>query len=91
MVCLINKIKKSTITALVALGFLASLFCLTLATPDFYYDVVYGGIAISAALTIYYWRQERRVDAKTSPIGMWIILAVFLLFILLCLVLPALG
>jgi hypothetical protein len=85
------KSKKSTVTALVALGFLGSLFFLSLATPDFYYDVVYAGIVISAAMTVYYWRLERRTDAKASPIGMWIILAVFFLFVLLCLVLPALG
>jgi 4-hydroxybenzoate polyprenyltransferase len=85
-----TKLKKSTVAAVIALGFLGSLFCLSLATPDLYYDIVYAGILISAAMTIYYWRKERKRDAKTSPIGMWIILVVFLLFILLCLILPAL-
>ena len=90
MVSLTTKLKKSTVTALIALGFLVSLFCLSLATPDIYYDLVYGGIVISAAMTVYYWRKERNTDAKASPVGMWIILAVFLLFVILCLILPAL-
>jgi predicted PurR-regulated permease PerM len=84
------KFKKSTVTALVALGFLGWLFCLSLATPDIFYDVVYAGILISSALTVYYWRKERKTDAKTSPVGIWIVLAVFLLFIVFCLLLPAL-
>jgi low temperature requirement protein LtrA len=84
------KLKKSTITALIALCFLGSLFCLSLATPGFYYDVVYAGILISSALTVYYWRKERKADAKTSPIGIWIVLGVILLFVVLCLLLPAL-
>ncbi|NLH73704.1 MAG: hypothetical protein GX456_11680 [Verrucomicrobia bacterium] len=85
-----SKPKKSTVTALIALGFLGSLFCLSLATPDLYYDIVYAGILISSALTVYYWRKERKANAKASPIGMWIILGVFLVFIVLCLLLPAL-
>jgi hypothetical protein len=90
MVSLTTKLKKSTVTALIALGFLGTLFCLTLATPGIYYDVVYAGIAISTALTVYFWRKERKADVKAAPIGMWIVLGVILLFIVLCLLLPAL-
>jgi len=84
------KFKKTTVTALVALGFLGSLFCLSLATPDIFYDVDYAGILIASALTVYYWRKERKANSKTSPVGIWLVLAVFLLFIVLCLLLPAL-
>lgn len=90
----VKSVRRSTVTALVALGFLGSLFCLSLATPDIYYDVVYAGILISSALTVYFWRKERKADVKadvkTAPIGMWIVLGVILLFIVLCLLLPAL-
>jgi multidrug transporter EmrE-like cation transporter len=86
----VKSVRRSTITALVALTFLGSLFCLSLATPDIVYDVVYAGIAISTALTIYFWRKERKADVKAAPIGMWIVLGVILLFIVLCLLLPAL-
>jgi hypothetical protein len=82
MACLTNKFRKSTITALVASGFFVSMFFLSLATPEFYYDLVYGGIAVSSLMTIYYWWLERRVDSKASPVGMWILLGIFLLFIL---------
>ena len=90
MVSQMNKPEKSTVTGVVALGFLGCLFFLSLATPDLYYDIVYAGIVISSALTFYYWRKERKAEPNTSPIGMWVVLVVFLLFILLCVILPAL-
>ena len=91
MACVTTKFKKSTISAFAATGFLISLFCFSLATPDFYYDLAYGGIAVASILTVYYWRRERRADAKVSSVGVWIILFIFFLFILLFLILPGLG
>ena len=83
--------KRSIITAFFAFGFFVSVFFLSLVTPGWCHFLVYGGIVVSSVMTIHYWRLERRVDPKASRIGMWIILVVFVLFILLCLVLPALG
>lgn len=90
MACQMIKKQKSTVTALITLGFFSSLLCLSLATPDIYYDIVYAGIVIFGAMTVYHWRKERKADTKSSPVGMWILLTVFLLFIVLCLILPAL-
>jgi phosphoglycerol transferase MdoB-like AlkP superfamily enzyme len=91
MVTLPIKSKKSTISALIAFGFFGSLFLQSFATPAFYCYLALAGILISALLTVYFWRVERRVNSESSPVGIWIILAVFLLYILLCLVLPAIG
>jgi hypothetical protein len=90
MVFHMTKPKKSTVSALFALGFFGGLFFLYLSAPDFYYGVVYGGILISSALTVYFWLKERKADPKTSPVGMWIILAIVLLFVFLCIILPGL-
>lgn len=91
MVFLTTKVMNSTIAAIVSLGFLGSLFCMSLATPNLYYDVAYAGILISSALTAFFWRKERRSGRKRSSLGAWILLMVFLLFILLCVILPALS
>ena len=87
---MITKINKSTITAFIALGSFTALFLLTLATPDIYYDFVYGAIAISSVMTVYYWRRERKAGAKTSRIPIFVILVIILTMILVCLLLPAL-
>lgn len=83
------KFKKSTVAALISLCFLGGLFWLGAADPSIYFIVVYSGILLSTISTVYYWRAERRKDAKTSPLGLWIVIGVLLGFILLCL-LPAL-
>jgi hypothetical protein len=83
--------KLSVIAALVSLCFFLVLFFLSLATPAIYYDVVYGGIAVSSALSIFGWRRERHRDDKASPAGIWIVGFVLLLFLVMCLLLPALG
>lgn len=85
-----NRVKKSTIAALFALGFLVSLLCMSLATPNWNYDVAYAGILISGAMTVYLWKRERKVGSKASPFPIWLILLVLILFVVLCFLVPAL-
>jgi hypothetical protein len=82
--------KKSTISALLALGLFSWLFCLGLDSPVVYCLILEAGIACSSAVTVFYWRKERILAPKASPVGIWILFSVLLLFILLCLVMPAL-
>jgi len=86
-----KKPKKSTISALLALVFFCWLLCFGLSSPAIYWATLDVGFLSSSALTFYYWRQEQRADAKVSPVGIWIMLGILLLFIFLCLVLPAIG
>jgi len=83
-----SKLKKSTVAALLTLGFFGGLFTLGISDSAIYYAVVIGGILVSSVLTIYYWKAERRNDAQASPVGLWIVAAIFIAFLLLCL-LPA--
>lgn len=85
-----SKFKKSTVAALLALCFFGALFAVGMSDPAIYYAVVIGGIVVSSVMAIYYWKAERRNDAKTSAIGLWIVGAILIAFLLLCL-LPALS
>jgi membrane associated rhomboid family serine protease len=87
----VKKTKKSTVSAFLALVCFCWLFCLGLSSRAIYWATADFGLLSSSALAVYYWRKERKADAKTSAVGIWIVLGVFLLFIVLCLVLPALG
>jgi multisubunit Na+/H+ antiporter MnhB subunit len=84
-----RKFKKSKVAAVIASCFLGGLFWVGMSDPPIYFILVYGGIVLSSIVAIYYWRAERRKDAKTSPIGLLIVMGVLVLLILLCL-LPAL-
>ena len=84
------KLQASSIAGLIALGFFVALFFTSLATPAVWFYVIYGGIAISSTVAIYRWRVERRRDAKASVAGLWILVAVVILFLLLCIILPGL-
>jgi hypothetical protein len=86
-----KKFQKSTIGALPALVFFGWIFCLGLSSPAVYCRISEAGFLSSAALTVFFWRKERKADAKTSPVGMWILLTVVLLSIVFFLLLPALG
>ena len=66
------------------------LFFLGLSDPGIYYGVVFGGMALSSILAIYFWRRERHGASETRPIAIWIILARFLLALLFCVILPGL-
>jgi hypothetical protein len=84
------KPRKSTISALLALGLFAWLFCLGLDSPVFYSGLLEAGIVFCSAMTVYYWRKERVTDRKASSPGIWILLALLLLCIVFCLIFPAL-
>ena len=82
------KPKKSIVAALIAFSFLCGQFCLTLASPGYYYYITYAGILIGAALAVYYWRKERTENTKAFPVGLWVVFGIFVLWALLCFVLP---
>jgi len=84
------KLQASSIAGLFAFAFLAALFCTSLATPAFWFYIIYGGMGASSAVAIYHWRAERRRDAKASAAGLWIVVAVVILFLFLCIILPGL-
>jgi phosphatidylglycerophosphate synthase len=84
------RLQASGIAGLFALAFLGALFCTSLATPAIWFYIIYGGIIASSAVAIYRWRVERRRDAKASAAGLWIVVAVIVLFLLLCIILPGL-
>ena len=86
-----TKTRLSTVAGLAALGFLGALFCTSLATPAVWFFIIYGGILLSLVMAVYFWRAERRRDQQASSLGLWIAIAVVLLFVLLCVVLPGLG
>ena len=83
-----TRFKKSAVAALLTLGFFGGLFALGMSDPAIYYVTVVGGILVSSVLTIYYWRAERRNEAKASAVGLWVVGAILIAFLLLCL-LPA--
>lgn len=82
------KLQGSTVAGLIALAFFGALFCTSLATPAAWFYLIYGGIGVSSAVAIYRWRLERRRDANSSSAGLWIVVAIVLLFLLLCVILP---
>ena len=90
MVSKMNRPKKSTISSLLGLAFFGWLFSRGMGAPAVTFWIPAVGLLSSSALTVYYWRRERKADAKTAPVGIWILLGVVLLFIVLCLLLPAL-
>ena len=85
------RFQVSTVAALIALGFLGGLFCTSLNTPAFWFVLIYGGILISSVVAVYRWKVERRRDPNASWTGIWIVIAIVILFLLLCIVLPGLG
>lgn len=84
------KIQASGIAGLVALGFFVALFFTSLATPAIWFYIIYGGIIASSAVAIYRWRVERRSGAKATAVGLWLVVAVVILFLFLCIILPGL-
>ena len=88
---LMFKIKASVVSSVIALARFAGLLCLGLSTPAVYYDIAYAGIGIFSVLAVLRYRRERRADRNTSVLGIWLIVAICILFVLLFLVLPALS
>jgi hypothetical protein len=84
------KLRASSVAGSIALGFFIALFFTSLATAAFWYYLIYGGIAVSSAVAICDWRVERRRNAKASAAGLWIVVAVVVLFLLVCIILPGL-
>ena len=83
--------RVSNVAALVALGFLASSFCTSLNTAAIWLEMIYAGIAVASLVAVIFWRVERRRDPKASSAGLWIVIAVMILFLLLFLILPSLS
>jgi len=75
---------------LAALGFLGGLLTFSLSTPGYYYYLAYAGIIVCSTISIYSWRRERRSGNRSSRTGIWIVLLLLLLFVVFCLLLPAL-
>jgi len=71
-----------------ALAFFGALFCTSLATPAIWFYVIFGGFAASSVVAIYRWRVEQRRNSKASSAGLWIVVAVVILVLLLCFILP---
>lgn len=85
-----NRLKKATVCAILALVFFGGLFFYGMGMPTIYFWLPAAGVLSSSVMAVFYWRKERKADARTSPVGIWILLGVILLFIVAYLLLPAL-
>jgi len=83
------KTQASRIAGFIALGFFVALFFTSLDTPAIWFRIIYGGIAISSVIAIYRWRVERQRDAKASSAGLWIVVAIAVLLLFICIILPS--